>query len=142
MIGYTIDLVRLHQLYERNFAALLKLFPECLQEDHLWVVVGASERSLVHFEVKQRSAYTTYLSITVGGDWGKRIALPNMEVRLYHDLNMAEVVFSHHSRTPDPLYAYPNPKMHQPNEKESVNQFLLDLIRFCDGPRSQRKLSH
>ena len=70
MIGYTIDLVRLHQLYERNFVALLKLFPECLQDDDLWVVIGASELTSVHFEVKQRSAYTTYLSITVGGGIG------------------------------------------------------------------------
>ena len=93
--------------------------------------VGSTDSTLIDFQVKQRSVYTTYIFITVNGEWGRRIPLPSLDVRLYHDLKMAEVVFSHHSRQLEPLYDYPNERMYQSNEKESWNEFLMDLIHFC-----------
>ena len=60
-----------------------------------------------------------------------KLLLPAMQVRLYHDARMAEVVTSQHIRQIKPRYDYPNRDMHQPDEKRQVNNFLKEWLQMC-----------
>ena len=54
-----------------------------------------------------------------------------IEIRLYHDVRMAEVCAAQQISMLQPRYDYPNKKMHHRDEKEQVNLFLADWLRFC-----------
>ena len=135
-LAYRIDLVQQHRLCELNYVRLLRVFPELLSKDHYQLLVdyGTHQQNrdvLVSFQVQQRSPYTTLVSISFNTPWEEWLDLPGFEVRLYHDVNMAEVVFSKHSQRLQPKYQYPNPKMHQPDEKHQWNLFLAECLDYC-----------
>jgi uncharacterized protein YqiB (DUF1249 family) len=46
------------------------------------------------------------------------LPVPQLEVQVYHDARMAEVVSAEHARRFG-IYPYPNAAMHQPDEKPS-----------------------
>jgi hypothetical protein len=54
-----------------------------------------------------------------------------MSIRLYHDARMAEVNSSQNIRWIKPRYDYPNKKMHLPDEKQQINQFLKEWLQLC-----------
>ena len=130
---YKINLIRQHQLCEKNYLILLKLLPHLHDQDHSEIAInfGTNQSVFVHFSVKQRAAYTTHIHIHVQADWEGWLEHPDLEVRLYHDVLMAEVVFSKRSAQLEPSYNYPNPAMYQPNEKEQWNKFLAELLNYC-----------
>jgi uncharacterized protein YqiB (DUF1249 family) len=55
----------------------------------------------------------------------------SLDIRLYHDAQLAEVVSSVGCRQLAARNDYPNQKMHQCDEKSQLNQFLGELISFC-----------
>ena len=130
---YKINLVRQHQLCERNYLCLLQLLPHLQEQDLTRITVdfGVNQQADIVFEVKQRATYTTHIRIHMEADWGEWLILPDLEVRLYHDVQMAEIIFSKRSQQLEPLYTYPNPEMYQPNEKEQWNEFLAELLNYC-----------
>jgi len=54
-----------------------------------------------------------------------------LNVRLYHDAQLAEVVSSKGCLQFNARHEYPNKDMHQSDEKSQLNQFLGELIVFC-----------
>jgi uncharacterized protein YqiB (DUF1249 family) len=62
---------------------------------------------------------------------------PVVQVRLYHDAKMAEVISAQNIGSLKPSYQYPNTKMYQKNEKEMVNLFLAEWVQFCLTQSSQ-----
>ncbi len=54
-----------------------------------------------------------------------------LNVRLYHDAQLAEVVSSKGCLQFKARHQYPNQDMHQCDEKSQLNQFLGELIVFC-----------
>ena len=56
---------------------------------------------------------------------------PSMDIRLFHDARMAEVISSQDIRRVKPRYDYPNPDMHHPDEKQQMNQFLKEWLQLC-----------
>ncbi|WP_411357951.1 DUF1249 domain-containing protein [Pseudidiomarina salilacus] len=129
---YQFDLAALQRLAAVNYAALLKVVAQMKQGGERLIKVGQH----LHFRVAvlQRAPYTTDIRI-------KQQALSKqlpglveaeLEVRLYHDAQLAEVTRSQHVQRLQPVYQQPNPAMHQSNEKFQVNKFLqewLELIR-------------
>ena len=130
---YKINLAHQHQLCESNFLRLKQLLPNLQEQDLTRITVdfGTGQKADIHFEVKQRAAYTTHIRVHTQADWGEWLILPDLEVRLYHDVRMAEVIFSQRAAQLEPIYSYPNPGMHQPNEKELWNTFLAELLDYC-----------
>jgi hypothetical protein len=59
------------------------------------------------------------------------LASYSLDVRLYHDAQLAEVVSSRGCRQFAARHEYPNQQMHQRDEKAQLNQFLSELIGFC-----------
>jgi hypothetical protein len=55
----------------------------------------------------------------------------SLDIRLYHDAQLAEVVSSVGCSQLAARHDYPNQKMHQCDEKSQLNQFLGELISFC-----------
>ena len=54
-----------------------------------------------------------------------------LTVRLYNDAKVAEIVHHDYHQRIKPSYGYPNPKMHQKDEKYQLNAFLYDWLVAC-----------
>jgi len=56
---------------------------------------------------------------------------PRMEIRLYHDARVAEVISSQDIHHVKPRNDYPNVLMHLPDEKQQINSFLKEWLQLC-----------
>ncbi len=126
---YTPNLRNLHTVCEVNYARLMRLLPEVDVEDMSFRF--GTEQMQYKIDLLECSRYTTILQIQQVGQSMPNYLKPIMQVRLYHDARMAEVVSAQHISSLKPSYGYPNKKMHQKNEKEMVNQFLAEWLGFC-----------
>ncbi|MFK0569709.1 DUF1249 domain-containing protein [Endozoicomonas sp.] len=134
--NYHVNLVRLQEVCEENYQRLMRLLPELSHQDHYHLPVNHHKCHTSHGEwlmidVIERAPFTTLLQLTMDSSWGKLFKTPEAEVRLYHDVQMAEVIFRKTSQIIQPRYDYPNAKMHQPNEKEQHNQFLAQWLDYA-----------
>jgi uncharacterized protein YqiB (DUF1249 family) len=125
---YKVDLTALHAVCEANYARLLRLFPDYEVSNRREFSV-AEERVLM--EVVERSRYTTIMRLrsrpaSDGWLWPLRI-----DVRAYHDAGMLEVASFQASGGVRGRYVYPNPQMHQQDEKNQQNRFLADWLEHC-----------
>ncbi|MDN7123818.1 DUF1249 domain-containing protein [Pseudidiomarina terrestris] len=129
---YQFDLAALQRLAAVNYATLMKLVAHIKQGREQLIKVG----SHLHFRVAvtQRAPYTTDVRIKQHALQAKLPGLieTELEVRLYHDAQLAEVTRSQNVTRLQAVYEQPNRAMHQSNEKFQVNRFLqewLELIR-------------
>lgn len=125
---YRVDLREQMACCEANYARLLKLMPSLEQQDEWQYRVQSGGKSWpIRLQVVDRARYTTVLEIEQndGFSWG---GSPCLQVRLYHDAQMAEVVAWHHHRRLKPRYDYPNREMYQQDEKAQLNRFLRDWL--------------
>ena len=81
-------------------------------------------------EVLESCPYTTTVRVSQEHclSW---LPVPKMEVRVYHDARMAEVVRAENARRFRGIYHYPNAQMHQPDEKNQLNLFLGEWLGHC-----------
>jgi uncharacterized protein YqiB (DUF1249 family) len=133
--SYKVDLSALHARCEANYARLLRLFPDYESSNSRRFTVGAEQ---LHLEVLERSRYTTAFRLQsfsrqgVPDDTARRWLPPlRMDLRSYHDAAMLEVITFQSCRQPQSRYAYPNPRMHQQDEKNQQNAFLADWLEHC-----------
>ena len=144
-LRYTVDLRHLQTLCALNYGRLRRLLPEPAEQaqgqaqgsehDHCryrfhWNQPGA-EQALMEIRMLERSAYTDTLLIhqtTTRLPWCPRL---EMEVRLYHDAALAEVLRFQSSRRIPARNRYPNPAMHARDEKTQVNAFLAECLDHC-----------
>jgi len=130
---YVPDLVSDMAECDANYIRLLRLFPGMSDADAMtFGVTGTTnDGTVVTLAILERCPYTTVLSVTVANDADKPwIRWPSLEVRVYHDLNTAEVIrFERHKRF---RYRYetPNPDLFQPDEKSQINRFFGELLAF------------
>ncbi|MGH1372392.1 MAG: DUF1249 domain-containing protein [Cellvibrionaceae bacterium] len=128
---YTVDLAEQMSHCEANYARLLKLMP-AFEESEQWhydVQAGAKVWQ-IHFQITERARYTTMLDVVQNNglnDWGSS---PKLQVRLYHDAKMAEVVAWKEHRQIKPKYDYPNKNLYQKDEKAQFNRFLSDWLSY------------
>lgn len=128
---YRVDLATQMACCEANYARLLKLMP-ALNEQEQWnydVQAGAKSWQ-IRLRVIERARYTTMLEITQHNglqQWGSS---PSLQVRLYHDASMAEVVAWQGHHRLRPRYDYPNQKMYQRDEKAQFNRFLEEWLSY------------
>jgi uncharacterized protein YqiB (DUF1249 family) len=131
--SYKVDLRALHALCEANYARLLRLFPDYESRNSNQFSLGGAQ---IHFEVLERSRYTTLFRLQCFLSSGASSAagwLPplRLEARAYHDAAMLEVVGFQSSGRTEGRYTYPNPSMHQQDEKLQQNTFLGDWLSHC-----------
>ncbi|WBA17597.1 DUF1249 family protein [Salinivibrio kushneri] len=127
---YRVDLPAMMRLYETNYAKLVRLMPK---RDEVGQVcrydIQGQEYVLV---VRESTRYTTLLDIAqLSPGAAPDYLRANLTVRLYHDARVAEVCTTQQISRLKPRYDYPNPRMHQRDEKHQVNAFLSDWLGHC-----------
>jgi len=114
---------------ELNYMLLCRLLPEMDDEDSFEYLI--KERYKLKLQVTERHRYTICLRISIQSpkqpDW---LPMTGIEVRLYHDAHLAEVV-DYKGSAMQPVNPYPNPDMQQKDEKQGLNKFLGEWLSFC-----------
>lgn len=130
---YRLDLVELQATCAANYARLMRLLPD--MREHVGtrrVALSQGEHLLgvLALEVLEACPYTTTLQLRQEHSW-PWLPVPPLQVRVYHDARMAEVVSAASARGFRSTYLYPNSAMHQPDEKTQLNQFLGEWLCHC-----------
>lgn len=130
---YSINLPAHMAECDANYARLLQLFPGLKTEDVREFGVDLGDASVcLELAVLERSPYTTLVRLAqTEMDSDSWIGQPQITIRLYHDASCAEVVQYQHYRDFKAVYDYPNPAMHQRDEKVQVNRLLGELLAVC-----------
>lgn len=129
---YQIDLAADMAECEANYARLALLLPDGAQPSRSFGL-GQAEMSIA---VVERSPYTTTLEISQQPQTAGSVSFfarvsARLTVRVYHDARLAEVIAFASRRRVQPRYEYPNPAMHQPDEKSQWNRFLGEWLSHC-----------
>lgn len=133
---YRPSLAVLMQLCATNYALLMRLL---LNSSDQKAKAGKqysffiSEQLQYCLTIKEVTRYTTLVNLKqfVADSCYGEILAPTMMIRLYHDARMAEINSSQHIRYIKPRYNFPNDKMHYPDEKQQINQFLKEWLQLC-----------
>ncbi|AVO52498.1 DUF1249 domain-containing protein [Ectopseudomonas mendocina] len=130
---YRVDLVELQAACEANYARLMRLLPRMREHsESRRVALSQGEHLLgvLALDVLESCPYTTTLRVRQEHSlpW---LPVPQLEVRVYHDARMAEVVSAENTRRLHIRYPYPNAAMHQPDEKNQLNLFLGEWLSHC-----------
>lgn len=129
MYAYTVgDTV---ELYERNYAKLLELIPQ-LRQAGLERALAVNDGLTLRIELVERGPYAALIHLRYGlGDsapWARDL---EMQVRLYHDAQVAEVVAYQQHQHFKARYDFPNRSMLGRCEKRQVNVFLGEWLSHC-----------
>ena len=147
--AYSVDLSGHVQTCELNYHRLLAMLPGLRQGETQWhFEAGEQAQIRIDIELKDQAPYTSLIEVQQQQDG---LNLPDLQLRLYHDASVAEVVVFDGHRHWQPKYDYPNPRMYHPDEKLELNRFLRDWLAFCrkhglsvtnncDFPRRNAKL--
>lgn len=134
-LRYTVDLMHLQSVCERNYWRLKKMLPSLDAREHFhfqWSQPGqGQEQADLVIEVLERGPYTDVLRLvqTISRlPWCSRM---DMQLRLYHDAGMAEVLSFQSARRILARNRYPNPAMHARDEKTQINEFLAECLEHC-----------
>lgn len=115
-------------LYERNYAKLIQMFRNstttALRVRH---ACGMTFTAVL----LEDHRYTSVVELAVVPT-NNQYNTPelSMTVRMYHDARVAEVVDCAGHSGLQVEYGYPNPQMHQPDEKQQVNRLLGEWLDF------------
>nr|WP_314479276.1 DUF1249 domain-containing protein [uncultured Pseudomonas sp.] len=130
---YRVDLAGLQAACEANYARLMRLLPDMRTTQSsrsIGMTQGDQMLGVLVLDVVLACPYTTTLRIRQEHSlpW---LPVPVMDVQVYHDARMAEVVSAEHARRLRSIYPYPNADMHQPDEKAQLNLFLGEWLSHC-----------
>lgn len=129
---YQVDLAAAQAECEANYARLQRLLPALARRaacpDRHAFGVGVDQQ--LHIAITERGPYTTTLEISQP-PLGVPSLAPRLTARVYHDARLVEVVAFTSRRRVQPRYDYPNPAMHQPDEKAQWNRFLGEWLSHC-----------
>ena len=130
---YRVDLLELQAACEANYLRLMRLLPEMRNRpDTRRIAMSQGDRLLgvLVLTVTESCPYTTTVQISQQ-DCLPWLPVPQMDVRVYHDARMAEVIGAENARRFRGIYSYPNAQMHQPDEKNQLNLFLGEWLGHC-----------
>lgn len=134
---YTPNLRNLLAMCDANYVRLLKLLPEC-DVENMQYQFTVSDHLQYQIKITECARYTTTVEMTQLHLGLPDYVKPAMQIRLYHDARMAEVLSSQNVGRFNGSYPYPNKQMHQKNEKEMVNLFLAEWLAFCLANRASQ----
>jgi len=131
---YKPDMLALHRACSYNYLLILKLLPDFTLNSSYFFHFDSDCFQLT---ICEQTQYTSVLDIesvassVVFEDESKTSLTPQLQVRLYHDAQMAEVLASRQVQYFKSRYDYPNRLMQQPDEKYQVNKFLSQWLDRC-----------
>ena len=130
---YVPDLQEMASVAESNYLRFLRLLPETDEGgERTFAITGMGDQSArVRIRIDEVQPYTTMLTVQQEGLSPEWVTPPSMNVRLYHDASMAEVLSYQNQHKFEGRYQYPNPQMRMPDEKIQLNKFLADWLEHC-----------
>jgi uncharacterized protein YqiB (DUF1249 family) len=129
---YVPDLTRQMAICQGNYARLLKLLPQHEATCREFDLCHNSQQVRVTLQVDEVFRYTSTVIMRQSQPGGSRwLDAPELVIRLYHDASMAEVICTRRRRQLSGVYGYPNPDMHQPDEKHQLNLYLSEWLNQC-----------
>ncbi|KAA0876510.1 DUF1249 domain-containing protein [Nitrincola tapanii] len=130
---YVPDLTRQMALGQSNYLRLYKLLPDLTAGVRREFELASSRgHQRIRLEVEEEFRYTSTVVMGVQeGHASPWLQSPELVIRLYHDARLAEVVCARRRRQLSGVYPYPNPQMHQPDEKRQLNEFLGEWLNQC-----------
>jgi uncharacterized protein YqiB (DUF1249 family) len=130
---YVPDIARFGAICEANYVQLCKLLKG--REKGASVSYGLHNQSVslgqIQLLIIETSPYTNLVMLEQIQATGKWLNNPRLSVRLYHDARMAEVISAANHPRVEGVNGYPNRKMHLPDEKLQLNQFLAEWLGYC-----------
>ena len=127
--AYKVDLSTLLADCEMNYLRLSKLMPDELAEGSSLSIGVGTETLQLH--IMERAPYTTMIDLSLNHARTQGWMETRLQVRMYHDAELAEVVESQGVRPIRPRYTYPNDAMFQQDEKAQLNRFLGEWLSQC-----------
>jgi uncharacterized protein YqiB (DUF1249 family) len=127
---YVPDLPGFLMLCELNYVRLLKLLPDT-EPCGIYFDYQVKDTFTYRLTIKECCKYTTIITISQIAPDFTHYLTPSMEVRLYHDAQVAEVTTSQNISHIKPSYDYPNKSMMQRDEKMQMNRFLQEWLKLC-----------
>lgn len=121
----------LEQICAANYQKLLRLIPNLLDCRNTAVGVADNSSSL-HLEVIERSPYT--LTILLSHSFKRNLEEflePAVTIRIYLDLQLAEVISDHARAAVAKVYRNPGLSMEIMNYKWRLNYFLQKWLEHC-----------
>ena len=139
MVNCELNYLRLSQIMPSvNFKALDRALADqhlesCPAEDQkrCYIDLGADRLAHLQLMITERCRFTTMVNLHLNIEsmsQACQAACVNLSIRLYHDVNMAEVVACNQQPSRLASYKYPNELMFQPDEKEQQNRFLAEWL--------------
>lgn len=138
--AYVTDLKTLQGECSANYVRLLRLVGDMQEGQQRDIGLGdepepveaesahADSALTLRLFIQQNAPYTTLVEVSQSGPLDRVVEQPRMRVHLYHDVRMAEVMDFQRERHFSGRYRYPNPRMHQPDEKLQLNRFLGEWL--------------
>lgn len=129
-------MIRVHKknsqpLYESNYRKLVSMLPDISLFNH---VTLSSDNHQINLgvDVLERTPYTILLVITTGAKSDSPFTpKTELQVRMYHDAKVAEVVMVQGIRNLNSYYDYPNAEGRLPDEKRQGNRLLAEMLSIC-----------
>jgi uncharacterized protein YqiB (DUF1249 family) len=115
---------------EANYTHMMRLLPD-VDTEHLEYKFSAGKGLKYQIKIIDSARYTSTLEMRQLNTGVPSFLQPAMQIRLYHDARVAEVIKNQRIGGLRASYQYPNESMHQKNEKHLVNRFLAEWLHFC-----------
>lgn len=130
---YVPDLTSISSICEGNYARLIKLLPDMDKGigREFSLSGGPNHNTNIRFTIEENFKYTLTILVEQVSELNDFLKPPKMEVRLYQDVRMAEVISFANNHRFNGVYTYPNPQMRQPDEKHQINVFFSDWLCHC-----------
>ena len=119
-------------LFEENYRLLLTLLSDWEEGEHSVRLVGSNGTAPLKLTLLEQAPYTTMLALRMPfSSGGLHLPQLRMELRLYHDAQVAEVTaYQGCQRIPAPYQVNGSGRWHL-DEKRQVNLLLHELLRYC-----------
>ena len=134
---YVPDLQKLQSICSRNYGLLVRLLPLEYEQKANWVieVSGALEFTL---SVIDKTPYTETMKLSQSSPSVPEFMATEIEFRIYHDAQMVEVLSFQKQTRIRQKYTYPNPMLHQKDEKVQVNALLKDWLNLVTNQQAKQ----
>lgn len=118
--------------FEHNYVYFRELFPEII-ELYSGKLIYKDTLKLIKIQCIEVSRYTTLVSLDLTFTACPQITPINMNVRLYHDAQLADV-FSYQNITPLVAPYFSKDKNSAENHKRQANILLYEILSGCTKP--------
>lgn len=135
---YVPDLRKLQGICSRNYAVLIRLLPIEYKHGDSWSIQLSDSLQFV-LSVETKTPYTETMKLVQQNPVVPKFMATEVEFRVYHDAQMAEVITFQKQTRFRQKYTYPNPMLRQKDEKLQVNALLKDWLNLVS--EQQAKLS-